>query len=216
MTDLYFYRETTDTKGSGSSSWAGASPIQQPVFDPPTSEDYNTGETPALEFQLDDLFRDSADKIDGTQLAGARRDPADAGAATRDDGGLPQLDTACRRGVGGGSIGGGGGAVNQRGTRPVWIGYSRGRDRRGVVPSGSATPQATTGGGRPIGLRCSLSDTHYVKTSNRSCNICNRPLTPVTSTHICNGSCLAPVTDKRARTTPGLASTTSVTNVDFW
>jgi hypothetical protein len=57
---------------------------------------------------------------------------------------------------------------------------------------------------------------HYVKTSNRSRSICNRPLTPVTSTHICIGCCLAPVTYKRARTTSGLASTTPVTNVDFW
>jgi hypothetical protein len=57
---------------------------------------------------------------------------------------------------------------------------------------------------------------HYVKTSNRSRNICNGPLTLVTSTHICNGCCLAPVTYKRVRTTPGLASTTPVTNVDFW
>jgi hypothetical protein len=61
-----------------------------------------------------------------------------------------------------------------------------------------------------------LRSRHYVKTSNRSRNICNGPLTPVTSTHICNGCCLAPVTYKRARTTPGLASTTPVTNVDFW
>jgi hypothetical protein len=44
---------------------------------------------------------------------------------------------------------------------------------------------------------------HYVKTSNRSCNICNRPLTPVTSTHIYNGCCLASVTYKRARMTQG-------------
>jgi hypothetical protein len=44
---------------------------------------------------------------------------------------------------------------------------------------------------------------HYVKTSNRSHNICNRPLTPVTYTHIC--CCyLAPVTDKRGRSTPGV------------
>jgi hypothetical protein len=57
---------------------------------------------------------------------------------------------------------------------------------------------------------------HYVETSNRSHSICNGPLTPVTSTHICNDCCLAPVTYKRARTTPGLASTIPVTNVDFW
>jgi hypothetical protein len=57
---------------------------------------------------------------------------------------------------------------------------------------------------------------HYLKTSNRSRNICNGPLTAVTSTHVCNSCCLAPITYKRARTTPGLAFTTPVTNVDFW
>jgi hypothetical protein len=110
---------------------------------------------------LDDLVRDTTIEIGGTQLGGpARRDPADAGAAARDDGGLPRLGTACRRGVGGGSVSGGGGAVDQSGTHPVWIDYSRGRDRRGGgVPSGSATPQVATGGGRLVGLRCSLSDT---------------------------------------------------------
>jgi hypothetical protein len=51
---------------------------------------------------------------------------------------------------------------------------------------------------------------HYVKTSNSSRNICNGPLTPVTSTHIWNSCCVAPVTYKRARTTPGLASTRPV------
>jgi hypothetical protein len=56
----------------------------------------------------------------------------------------------------------------------------------------------------------------YVKTSNRSRSICNGPLMPVTSTHLCNGCCLAPATYKCARTTTGLASTTPVTNVDFW
>jgi hypothetical protein len=57
---------------------------------------------------------------------------------------------------------------------------------------------------------------HYVKTSNRSRSICNGPLTPVTCTNICNGCYLAPVTDKRGRLTPALASTTPVTNVNFW
>jgi hypothetical protein len=52
-----------------------------------------------------------------------------------------------------------------------------------------------------------LSRSHYVKTSNRSRIICSGPLTTVTCTHICNGCCLAPVTHKRARMTPGLAST---------
>jgi hypothetical protein len=37
--------------------------------------------------------------------------------------------------------------VDHKGARPGWIGYSRGRDQRGPVPSGSATPQAVTGGG---------------------------------------------------------------------
>jgi hypothetical protein len=57
---------------------------------------------------------------------------------------------------------------------------------------------------------CSLKKKteHYVKTSNKSRNICNGPLKPVTSTHICNSCCLAPVTYTRARTTSGLASTT--------
>jgi hypothetical protein len=41
------------------------------VFEPPISEDYITGETPPLEFQLDDLFRDTTDEISGTQLTGA-------------------------------------------------------------------------------------------------------------------------------------------------
>jgi hypothetical protein len=61
-----------------------------------------------------------------------------------------------------------------------------------------------------------MTNAHYVKTSNRSHNICNGPLTPVTCTHICNSCCLAPITDKRGMPTPGLASAMPVTNVDFW
>jgi hypothetical protein len=78
--------------------------------------------------------------------------------------------------------------------------------------------EAAVGGGGSIKERTSpvsSSGSHYVKTSNRSRNICNGPLTPITSTHICNGCCLAHVTYKRAKTTPGLASTAPVTNVDF-
>jgi hypothetical protein len=37
---------------------------------------------------------------------------------------------------------------------------------------------------------------HYVKTSNRSRNICNGPLRPVTWTPICNDCCLALVTNE--------------------
>jgi hypothetical protein len=70
MTYIFIERPPIPT-GPGSSSWAGASPAQQPMFEPPTSEDYNTGDIPPLEFQLDDLFRDTANEIDGTQLAGA-------------------------------------------------------------------------------------------------------------------------------------------------
>jgi hypothetical protein len=59
------------------------------------------------------------------------------------------------------------------------------------------------------------SNHHYVKTPKRSRSICNGPLTPVTCTHICNSCYLAPVTDKRGQSTPGLASATPVTNMDF-
>jgi hypothetical protein len=72
----------------------------------------------------------------------ACRDQADAVEAACDDGKLPRHGISCRGGIGSGSVGGGGGAV----------------DRGGPVPCGSATPQAATGG-RPVGLRCSLSDT---------------------------------------------------------
>jgi hypothetical protein len=41
------------------------------VFEPPTSDDYNSGDTPPLEFLLDDLFHDTVDEIGGTQLTGA-------------------------------------------------------------------------------------------------------------------------------------------------
>jgi hypothetical protein len=57
---------------------------------------------------------------------------------------------------------------------------------------------------------------HYMKASDRSRSNCNGPLSPVTCTQICNGCYLTPVTDKRGRSTPGLASATPITNVDFW
>jgi hypothetical protein len=62
----------------------------------------------------------------------------------------------------------------------------------------------------------SWSSLHYVKTSNMSCSICNGLLTLVTCNHIYNGCYLANVTDKHGNPTPGLASATLVTNVDFW
>jgi hypothetical protein len=58
-----------------------------------------------------------------TAIGSPARDPADAGEAARDDGGLPRLSTACRRGVGRGSVGGAGGAG----------------DRTGAASSGAAT-----------------------------------------------------------------------------
>jgi hypothetical protein len=61
-----------------------------------------------------------------------------------------------------------------------------------------------------------ITNIHYVKTSNRSRSVCNGPLTTIACTHICNNCYLAPVTDKRGRSTPGLASATPVTNVYFW
>jgi hypothetical protein len=69
LTYIFIERPLIPT-GLGSSSWT-ASQVQQPVFEPPTSEDYNIGETPPLEFQLDNLFRDTTDEIGGTQLTGA-------------------------------------------------------------------------------------------------------------------------------------------------
>jgi hypothetical protein len=41
------------------------------VFEPPASDLYYTGDTPPLEFQLDDLLGGTADEIGGTQLTGA-------------------------------------------------------------------------------------------------------------------------------------------------
>jgi hypothetical protein len=70
LTYIFFIERPPIPTRPGYSSWT-ASPVQQSVFEAPTSEDYNTGETPPLEFQLDDLFRDTTDKISGTQLSGA-------------------------------------------------------------------------------------------------------------------------------------------------
>jgi hypothetical protein len=59
----------------------------------------------------------------------------------RDDGGLPRSGMTCRRGVGRGSVGGGGSAGYQTGGRPV---VHRHRPEGGCR---SATSQAVTGGG---------------------------------------------------------------------
>jgi hypothetical protein len=88
-------------------------------------------------------------------------------------------------------------------------------DTRTSPVSASFTRCGTAETRRALQRRCAPW-VHYVKTSNRSRNIYNGPLTLVTCTHICNGCCLASVTDKRASLTPGLGSATPVTNVDFW
>jgi hypothetical protein len=44
---------------------------QQSVFEPPTSDDYYTSDTPPLEFPFDGLMGDTTDEIGGTQLTGA-------------------------------------------------------------------------------------------------------------------------------------------------
>jgi hypothetical protein len=73
----------------------------------------------------------------------------------------------------------------------------------GTITTESSHGRVVSVGRTPAGCHFGLGSSHYVKTSNRSRNICNGPLTPVTSTHICNSCCLAPVTYKRARTTLG-------------
>jgi hypothetical protein len=39
---------------------------QQPLFQPRASDEYYTGDTPPLEFPLDDLLGGTADEIGGT------------------------------------------------------------------------------------------------------------------------------------------------------
>jgi hypothetical protein len=118
---------------------------QQPLFQTPASDDYYTGGKPPMEFPLSDLLGGSADEIGGTQLSGApARDPADVGAATRNDGGLPRLVTACGTGIGRDSVGGGGGAgglvrrgdstgTDRSGGRRVGLGDSTCSHRRGAA-----------------------------------------------------------------------------------
>jgi Tfp pilus assembly protein FimV len=128
--------------------------------------------------------------------APARPRPRRNGQAVRRDGTAPTSDARRRRQM----------RAARRGTSKPQR-HASGTTTSRNHPSASPAPRAHARG---------LTRIHYVKTSNRSHNICNGSLTPVTSTHICNSCCLAPVTYKRARTTPGLASTTPVTNVDFW
>jgi hypothetical protein len=131
------------------------------VFEPPISEDYNTGETPPLELQLGDLFRNTVDEIGGTQLTGA---PPVGTQPTQEQQHTMMADFHDMAQHAGKALaatssveaearltGGGPSHVDRllqtlqpEGACLVWIGYSTGSNRRG---------------GRPVGLRCSLSDT---------------------------------------------------------
>jgi hypothetical protein len=110
---------------------------------------------------------------------------------------------------------------SSRRPRRAAVGTGAGGAHEGKEAQAARAPGAVRWGvpaARAAGTLPSIGagELHYVKTLNKSHNICNRPLTPVASTHICNDCCLAPVTYKRTRTTSGLASTTPVSNVDFW
>jgi hypothetical protein len=147
------------------------------VFEPPTSDDYYTGNTPSLEFQLDDLLGGTADEIGGTQLTGAqlvtqpmqqmqeqerammedfhdlaqRAGEALAAAtsvevearATR-GGPIPLGSVTPEPAIGGGC--------------PVGLSDSTGSDRRGAPCRPRRLHRQRPEGGRPVGLRCSLSD----------------------------------------------------------
>jgi hypothetical protein len=118
------------------------------VFEPPISEDYNTGETPPLELQLGDLFRDTVDEIGGTQLTGA---PPVGTQPTQEQQHTMMADFHDMAQHAGKALAATSSVEAEArltgGARLVWIGYSRRRNRRGPVLCGSATPQAATGGG---------------------------------------------------------------------
>jgi hypothetical protein len=127
-------------------------------------DDYYTGDTPLLEFQLDDLLCDTADEIGGTQLTGAppvtqstqqaqkqqhammvdfhdsaRRagEALAAAASVEAEARATRGGLSCRYRL----------LKSQRseGAHPVGLGDSTGSDRRGGIPSGSATPQVSGG-----------------------------------------------------------------------
>jgi hypothetical protein len=131
------------------------------VFEPPISEDYNTGETPPLELQLGDLFRNTVDEIGGTQLTGA---PPVGTQPTQEQQHTMMADFHDMAQHAGKALaatssveaearltGGGPSHVDRllqtlqpEGACLVWIGYSTGSNRRGgAVSSGSGAPLAT-------------------------------------------------------------------------
>jgi hypothetical protein len=132
---------------------------EQPLFQAPTSVDYYTGDTPPLEFPLDDLLGGNADDIGGTQLT--RAPPVtqltqeqqhtmmeDFHDSTRCAGEV--LDAAASVEAEARATGRGWPHQAQRlhrhrldGGHPVGLGDSTGSDRRGVVSSGSGAPLAT-------------------------------------------------------------------------
>jgi hypothetical protein len=117
------------------------------VFELPTSDDYNTSDTPLLEFHLNDLFHGTADEIGGTgtHLTGA----PPVGTQPTQEQQRAMMEDFHNSAQRAGEALAAAASLEARRSRP------EGRP----VPSGSATPQAVIGGGRPVGLRWSLSDT---------------------------------------------------------
>jgi hypothetical protein len=148
------------------------------VFEPPTSDDYYTGDTPSLEFQLDDLLGGTTDEIGGTQLTGAplvtrptqqmqehRRvmmeDFHDSAQRASEALVAATSVEAEARATGGGPVPSGSVTPEPAigGGRPVGLGDSIGSNRRGAPCRPRRLHRQRPEGGRPVGLRCSLSDT---------------------------------------------------------
>jgi hypothetical protein len=116
MTIKYFFIERPSIPtGSGPSSWTAA-------YTPPLEF---VGRLVRWQHRRDRWY--TADK----SLARDPADAADAEAVARDDGGLPRLGTACRRGIIRGNVGGCGGARDRMGGGLVGLSDSIGTNRRG-------------------------------------------------------------------------------------
>jgi hypothetical protein len=144
---IFFYRETIDTYRTG------AFVVDSSLH---TTAGVSVGRLVRWQHRRDRWY--TADKS-------LSRDPADAanaGAVARDDGGLPRLGTACRRGIRHGNVGGGGGggARDRTGGGLVRLSDSTGTNRRGgLARRVRRLHKQRPEGGCPVGLRCSLSDT---------------------------------------------------------
>jgi hypothetical protein len=132
------------------------------VLQPPASDDYYTGNTPPLEFLLDDLLGGTADEIGGTRLTGAppvtqpmqqtqeqqrARMEGFHDSARRESEALAMAALVEAE------------ARATRGGRPVGLGDSIGSDRRGASRLAQRLHKQRPEGGCPVGLRCSLSNT---------------------------------------------------------